>query len=131
MLALPERIAALEQSLEMLWRERPEASAVKAGGEPLYLWNPGLSPKELELLPYIAAGWSNQEIANEMGLEERTVRTHVSHILSKLNTTNRTTIALWALATNQVLIEEAVGLMGKQQPHMLAAHDERPAPMRH
>ncbi|MEI2776556.1 MAG: LuxR C-terminal-related transcriptional regulator [Tetrasphaera sp.] len=39
------------------------------------------------------AGYSNQEIADESVISERTVRTHVSNILSKLHLANRTQAA--------------------------------------
>ncbi len=56
-----------------------------------------LTGRELEILRYIAQGMSNQEIGDELTLSERTVRTHVSHILGKLHLANRTQAALYAL----------------------------------
>ena len=56
-----------------------------------------LTARELEILKYVAQGLSNQEIGTEMVLSERTVRTHVSHILGKLHLANRTQAALYAL----------------------------------
>ena len=56
-----------------------------------------LTARELEILRYVAQGQSNQEIGEALVLSERTVRTHVSHILSKLHLANRTQAALYAL----------------------------------
>ncbi len=56
-----------------------------------------LTERELEILKYIAQGKTNQEIADELVVSERTVRTHVSHILNKLHLANRTQAALYAL----------------------------------
>ena len=56
-----------------------------------------LTARELEILRYIAQGMTNQEIGDQLTLSERTVRTHVSHILSKLHLANRTQAALYAL----------------------------------
>jgi NarL family two-component system response regulator LiaR len=51
----------------------------------------------LELLKYIAQGFSNNDIADKLVISERTVRSHVSHILHKLHLANRTQAALYAL----------------------------------
>ena len=56
-----------------------------------------LTERELEILKYIAQGMTNQEIADVLVVSERTIRTHVSHILSKLHLANRTQAALYAL----------------------------------
>ena len=54
-----------------------------------------LSPKELEVLALVAEGHSNQDIANKMFLTLATIKTHVSHILSKLEVDNRVQAADW------------------------------------
>jgi DNA-binding NarL/FixJ family response regulator len=49
-----------------------------------------LSPREREVLALMARGWLNKEIAAHLVISERTVKFHVSAILSKLNAGNRT-----------------------------------------
>ena len=56
-----------------------------------------LTARELEILRAVAHGWTNQDIADSLVVSERTVRTHVSNILSKLHLANRTQAALYAL----------------------------------
>jgi two-component system, NarL family, sensor kinase len=55
-----------------------------------------LTPKEREVLGLIAKGLTNKAIAKELSVVEKTVKTHVSSVLSKLNVKSRTEAALWA-----------------------------------
>jgi DNA-binding NarL/FixJ family response regulator len=48
-------------------------------------------------LVLVAQGKANKEIAGELVISERTVRTHVSNILAKLDLSSRTQAALWAV----------------------------------
>jgi ATP/maltotriose-dependent transcriptional regulator MalT len=50
----------------------------------------GLSRREYEVLELIAAGHSNQEIANKLFVSMSTVKTHVSNVLGKLDARRRT-----------------------------------------
>jgi two-component system, NarL family, response regulator LiaR len=56
-----------------------------------------LTDREVEILQQMALGKTNQEIADELFLSERTVRTHVTNILAKLGLSNRTQAVLYAL----------------------------------
>jgi DNA-binding NarL/FixJ family response regulator len=49
-----------------------------------------LTPRELSTLRLIADGRSNKEIASELHISERTVKTHLGHLFEKLGVTNRT-----------------------------------------
>ncbi|HMN28958.1 MAG TPA: response regulator transcription factor [Caldilineaceae bacterium] len=65
-----------------------------------------LTDREVEVLIFVARGLSNQDIADRLIISERTVRTHVSNILSKLHLANRTQAALYALKEGLTSLEE-------------------------
>ncbi|RED66293.1 LuxR family two component transcriptional regulator [Cohnella lupini] len=56
-----------------------------------------LTPRELEVLEQLTKGHSNKEIAQSLVIAEKTVKTHVSSILSKLSLSDRTQAALFAV----------------------------------
>lgn len=56
-----------------------------------------LTEREVEVLRLVARGLSNQDIADQLVISERTVRAHISNILGKLHLANRTQAALYAL----------------------------------
>ncbi len=55
-----------------------------------------LSQREREVLTLMAEGLSNQLIAERLGIGEKTVKTHVSNVLGKLNVSDRTQAAVYA-----------------------------------
>ncbi|EEL51485.1 hypothetical protein bcere0022_11730 [Bacillus cereus Rock3-44] len=61
--------------------------------QPLY---EDLTEREFEILMLIAEGKSNQEIADELFIALKTVKTHVSNILNKLNVSDRTQAVIYA-----------------------------------
>jgi NarL family two-component system response regulator LiaR len=65
-----------------------------------------LTEREKEVLACIARGMSNAEIADHLIIGERTVKTHVSNILSKLHLQDRTQAALLALRERLVPLDE-------------------------
>jgi NarL family two-component system response regulator LiaR len=56
-----------------------------------------LTPREREVLALIGKGLSNKRIAIELGLSEKTIKTHVSHLLAKLGVQDRTQAAVHAV----------------------------------
>jgi DNA-binding NarL/FixJ family response regulator len=91
-----ERIAALESTVST-------ASADSNGA-----MNPdGLSDREVEVLRLIAAGHSNQKIADELFLSRYTIVRHVANIFAKTSVANRTEAATYANQSG--LMEEPAG----------------------
>jgi DNA-binding NarL/FixJ family response regulator len=68
-----------------------------------------LTPRELDVVTLVGEGRANKEIARELGIEERTARTHVSSALRKLQLTSRTQLALWAVRERLVSVELSQG----------------------
>jgi len=56
-----------------------------------------LTERETEVLRLLAQGETNKEIAYHLSIGEKTVKTHVSNILSKLHVSSRTQAALYAV----------------------------------
>ncbi|WP_295119585.1 response regulator transcription factor [uncultured Leifsonia sp.] len=61
-----------------------------------------VTPREAEVIRLVAAGNTNQQIATILGVTERTARTHVSNVLSKLGLASRTQVAMWAVENGLV-----------------------------
>jgi DNA-binding NarL/FixJ family response regulator len=55
-----------------------------------------LSPREREVLRYIARGYAYKEVAHELHISVKTVETHVSAVLRKLQLSNRYELTRWA-----------------------------------
>ena len=64
-----------------------------------------LTERETEVLRLLARGRSNKEIAHDLTIGEKTVKTHVSNILSKLGVPSRTQAALYAVRIGLVTLE--------------------------
>lgn len=64
-----------------------------------------LTDRELEVLELVAQGLTNQDIADELKITERTARNHVGNILEKLHLANRTQAALFALRKGLASLE--------------------------
>ena len=75
-----------------------ETLAADGGEEPL----DRLTPREREVLVLIGRGFPNKRIALELGLAEKTVKTHVGHVLAKLGVTDRTQAAVLAVRAGLV-----------------------------
>jgi DNA-binding CsgD family transcriptional regulator len=79
------------------WIDRVEADAPRDRRTAKRPTGPdGLSEREVEVLRLVAAGRSNRQISDEMGIELSTVQHHVSHVLSKTGLANRTEAAAYA-----------------------------------
>jgi len=76
-----------------------EAIAQPPGDAPAH---DGLTAREREVLALIVRGLSNKRIALELGVSEKTVKTHVGHVLAKLGVSDRTQAALHAVRAGLV-----------------------------
>jgi DNA-binding NarL/FixJ family response regulator len=72
--------------------------AAAGGEEPL----DRLTPREREVLVLIGHGFPNKRIARELEVSEKTVKTHVGHVLAKLGVTDRTQAAIVAVRAGLV-----------------------------
>ena len=84
---------ALQKHLTARLREPPEE-------EPL-------TPREREIVRYVALGMRNAEVATKLAISEVTVKTHLNNIFQKLRLRGRTALALYAIR---------VGIIGVQDP---------------
>lgn len=65
-----------------------------------------LSLRELQVVELVAAGLTNQDIAEQLEISKRTVDNHISNILTKTGTHNRVALVRWALQSGKVCINE-------------------------
>ncbi|MGH9186399.1 MAG: LuxR C-terminal-related transcriptional regulator, partial [Acidimicrobiales bacterium] len=79
---------------------RSESAATAAG--PSLGSQPVLTARELEVLRLIAQGYANKQIARDLAVSEKTAKTHVSNILAKLQVTDRTQAAIYAVRNGLV-----------------------------
>lgn len=75
-----------------------EALAANDRGDPI----DRLTPREREVLVLIGRGFANKRIALELGLAQKTVKTHVGHVLAKLGVSDRTQAAVVAVRAGLV-----------------------------
>jgi len=65
-----------------------------------------LSPREMEILQFIARGRSNKEIAHDLGISRQTVKNHMTSILRKLAVNDRTQAAIYALRRGWIRLQD-------------------------
>jgi DNA-binding CsgD family transcriptional regulator len=65
-----------------------------------------LSDRELQIVELVAAGLTNQEIAERLDISKRTVDNHISNILTKTATGNRVALVRWALQWGKVCLDD-------------------------
>lgn len=61
-----------------------------------------LTKREIEILTQVAGGMFNKEIANNLNISERTVKNHISNIFKKIDVSDRTQAAVFAIRNNIV-----------------------------
>ncbi|HEY9632740.1 MAG TPA: helix-turn-helix transcriptional regulator [Coleofasciculaceae cyanobacterium] len=65
-----------------------------------------LSDREVQIIELVAAGLTNQEIAQDLEISKRTVDNHISNILTKTSTDNRVALVRWALQWGKVCLND-------------------------
>ena len=75
----------------------------RPGGAPLA---PPLTERELEVIKALAQGMSDRQIANALGISEKTVRNHTSNIYRKLHIFDRTQAVIYAVREGVINVEE-------------------------
>ena len=93
---LPNLLARIEAVLRRsTWQKQATAKSEKTLNKDVNI--DALTPKEKEVLAYVAKGASNQEIADKLCVRDVTVKTHLNSIFKKLKVTNRTQAVLLAM----------------------------------
>ena len=77
--------------IHALRRMKPSHSASTAGR------NLGLSSREMEVIALIVAGYTNKDLARELGISENTAKHHLTNIFDKLGVSNRLELVLYAV----------------------------------
>lgn len=98
---LPNLLARIEAVLRRSsWQKEASGKSEKIINKDVNI--DALTPKEKEVLGYVAKGASNQEIADIMCVRDVTVKTHLNSIFKKLKVTNRTQAVLLAMQIDLV-----------------------------
>ncbi|MEU7689873.1 response regulator transcription factor [Microbispora sp. SCL1-1] len=95
--ALVQAIRAVHGGQVLLAPEAAEAMLAGPADREQADAGAALTDREREVLRLLAAGRSNREIARELVVAEKTVKTHVSNVLMKLGVQDRTQAALYAV----------------------------------
>ncbi|GHE43580.1 DNA-binding response regulator [Streptosporangium violaceochromogenes] len=95
--ALVRAVRAVHGGQVLLAAEAAEAMVSGPGSSAAAGQAAVLTAREREVLALIASGRSNREIARELAVAEKTVKTHVSNVLMKLGVQDRTQAALYAV----------------------------------
>ena len=86
----PSEPASIDEAVELAVAGVPAPPSGPEAG-------PALSPREREVTALIARGLSNREISAALVITEKTVGSHVEHIMTKLGLRSRTRVAVWAI----------------------------------
>jgi DNA-binding CsgD family transcriptional regulator len=85
-----------------------------------------LSERELQVIELVAAGLTNQEIAQTLEISKRTVDNHISNILNKIPPKNRVALVRWALEWGKVCLDgvNCCTLPGPEHQAALSSNSE-------
>ncbi len=88
-----ESVSNLVQALQQLKPQVAQAARKKTFG---------LTPRELEIVSLIVAGYTNKDVAKQFAIKEHTVKCHLTNIFNKVGVYNRLELALFALRNGLV-----------------------------
>jgi DNA-binding NarL/FixJ family response regulator len=74
--------------------------AARHGASPAPALPAGLTRREAEVLALVARGWTNRQIGDELGISEKTVTNHLTHIFTKAHLENRSAAVAFAIRRN-------------------------------
>jgi len=77
--------------VELLREPSPADEPAAAGPRP-----EGLTPREIDVVRLVADGLSNKQVARRLFVSEATVKTHLNHVLAKLDVEGRPGLVAWA-----------------------------------
>jgi len=100
---IDDNVLAKSQVASWLLKQFEQISTFGSSPEDLFV---PLSPREMEILQLIARGYSNKEIAHELGISRQTVKNHMTSILRKLSVNDRTQAALYALRRGWIRLQD-------------------------
>jgi len=109
---------------QRIYRKLTDYLVITRGGLAPGELKPRLTPREREVLPLLARGLSNKNIADQLVISVKTVKTHVSNILQKLHLTDRTQVRYWAMQQGITGEEEE----NKAAPSAQRSHASGPTP---
>ena len=64
-----------------------------------------LTAREIEVLKLVVIGGSNKDIADKLGISERTIKNHISNIFKKINVSDRTQAAVFAIKNDLISVK--------------------------
>jgi two-component system, NarL family, response regulator YdfI len=65
---------------------------------------PGMTPRESEVLELLSQGWTNKEIAEQLGISDHTIKFHITSIFEKLNVSSRTEAVMTGIRLGLIMI---------------------------
>lgn len=95
----------MSESMMATWLLK-QFEALSPTGEPSPDMFIPLSPREMEILVLITKGYSNKEVAYQLGISRQTVKNHMTSILRKLDVNDRTQAAVYALRHGWIRLQD-------------------------
>jgi DNA-binding CsgD family transcriptional regulator len=78
-----------------------------------------LTEREIEVVKLIATGMQYKQVAKRLGITERTVRTHLTHIFQAMDISNNTMLVSYAWLTGMVTEQDVIQAWRDIAPHLV------------